>query len=71
MNGWRGLAAGALTLVALQRLVNAASDSASGAHRVAGLLQLPVTWAQRFMDPTIPALHKKASATPAKTTPKK
>lgn len=50
--GWRGVAAGALTLVTLELLVQ---PSASG--RVSSLFGLPGAWAQKFLDPTVPAFH--------------
>lgn len=53
--GWRGVAAGALALAALETLLQPAA-----AGRAGSLFSLPGDWAHRFLDPTVPALHKKA-----------
>jgi hypothetical protein len=62
MTGWRGIAGGALTLVVLQRLVSTlSSNDTSAVGRVTGLLQLPASWAEKFLNPNVPALHKKTT----------
>jgi hypothetical protein len=53
MRGWRGIAAGALALIALQTLVR---DGASG--RVAGLAGYPARAAKKFLDPNEPVFRK-------------
>lgn len=66
--GWRGVAAGALTLVTLELLVQ---PSASG--RVSSLFALPGSWAKKFLDPTVPAFHVSSSSSGSsapKTPPK-
>lgn len=64
--GWRGVAAGALALVALETLVQP-----DAAGRISGLFALPGSWAQKFLDPSVPAFHtsnKASSATPSSST---
>lgn len=55
-SGWRGMATGALSLVALELLVQ---PGASG--RVSGLFGLPASWAAKFLDPTVPTFHTSGS----------
>ena len=50
------MATGALGLVALETVLQ---PQASG--RLGNLLALPAAWANRFLDPSVPALHKGAS----------
>jgi len=57
MRGWRGVAAGSLALVTLELLVQ---DSSS--KRLGPLFALPGTWAQKFLDPTVPAFHVAGSS---------
>jgi len=52
-SGWKGMATGALGLVALETVLQ---PQASG--RLGNLLALPAGWANRFLDPAVPALHK-------------
>ena len=47
------MATGALALVALETVLQ---PQASG--RLGNLLALPAGWANRFLDPAVPALHK-------------
>ncbi len=54
-SGWKGMATGALALVALETVLQ---PQASG--RLGNLLALPAAWANRFLDPSVPALHKGA-----------
>jgi len=54
-SGWKGMATGALGLVALETVLQ---PQASG--RLGNLLALPAAWANRFLDPSVPALHKGA-----------
>ncbi len=49
------MATGALGLVALETVLQ---PQASG--RLGNLLALPAAWANRFLDPSVPALHKGA-----------
>ncbi len=51
--GWKGIATGALALLALETVLQ---PQASG--RLGDLLALPARWANRFLDPSVPALHK-------------
>lgn len=57
-SGIRGVLAGALTLIALQTLVQAPA-----AGRVAGLFQVPGQIARRFIDPSIPAIPDTSNKT--------
>lgn len=50
------MATGALALVALETVLQ---PQASG--RLGTLLELPASWAHRFLDPSVPALHKGAA----------
>lgn len=60
-SGIRGLAVGALALVALHTLVSTGASA-----RVGGLLRVPGQIARRFLDPTIPAIPERPStSTPA------
>jgi hypothetical protein len=52
-SGWKGIATGALALIALETVLQ---PKASG--QLSGLLSLPAAWANRFLDPSVPALHK-------------
>ncbi len=47
------MATGALGLIALETVLQ---PKASG--QLSGLLALPAAWANRFLDPSVPALHK-------------
>lgn len=51
MRGWRGVLAGALALTALQVLV-----TSSRTDQIAGLFALPASWAERFLNPNVPAI---------------
>lgn len=64
MRGLRGIAVGALSLIALQTLVRPGS-----AGRVAGLFRVPGQIARRFIDPTVPAIPRRAEDSPALPNP--
>ncbi len=55
-SGWKGIATGALGLVALETVLQPMA-----AGRLGALVQLPAAWANRFLDPSVPALHKGAA----------
>ena len=63
-SGWRGVAAGALALVALETLVQP-----EAAGKVGGLFALPGKWASNFLDPSIPTFHVGAKTKAATTSP--
>ncbi len=63
-SGWKGMATGALALIALETVLQ---PKASG--QLSGLLALPADWANRFLDPSVPALHKGAAPAPKGAAP--
>jgi hypothetical protein len=58
----RGIASGALALVALQVVV-----SSNQTGRIAQLLALPAAWARRLIDPTVPGIPARGSTSTSPT----
>jgi len=64
----RGFVYGTLGVAGLYVLLAAASGTAAQADRVTSLFALPAEMLSRFIDPTVPALHK--GSRPASTNTK-
>jgi len=66
VKSWGGFLAGLIGLAVLGPVLNAASQSGTGASNLAKLASVPGAFVSRFMDPTVPAF---GSAAPNLSTP--